>query len=609
MEDNQEKNTGYTGEYGNPVEPVEEQQAEKPEDTTYRHSYQNGEGEVAHTGDYYQAQNQTDSEKQVDSQSETGSQSETQNTWQSAQNQQSAQSQQGAFYQNQNYSQRGPAPMPSQKPQKKQSQASGSPLWKKFLVSAACAVIFGVTAGVCFQGIRYVSDQFLPSHSSSQTKLKSTTEGSSADNGNAKGTQNITDTNKAAVTDVGALDVSGIAEQTMPAIVAITSTTQGANYYDLFGREYAGKETTGAGSGFIVAQNDSELLIATNNHVIKDAKTISVQFIDGEIYEANVKGTDSANDLAVIAVAVKNIKKDTMNKIAIADLGSSDDLKVGEMVIAIGNALGYGQSVTVGYVSAKDREITASDQDQYSSSGEDAATIKAIQTDAAINPGNSGGALINMRGEVVGINSAKIASSTVEGIGYAIPITVANPIIEDLMNKEVLKDSDKGYLGISCQTVTEAATAFNIPNGVQVVEVAEGGAADKAGIKVGDIITSINNMEVRSKESLSEKANSYKKGTEVEIKLQRSDNGSYKEQTLKVALQGKDSLDKLQDSSKDNSQGSDGNASGGNNAPDNGSNGSGNGDTGNGGSGNDGSGEDNYGYGDGYGNFFDYFFR
>lgn len=611
MEDNQEKNTGYTGEYGNPVEP-----AEKSEDTTYRHSYQNGEGESTHSGDYYEAQNQTDREKQIDSQSETGNQSETQNAWQSAQNKQSAQSQQGAFYQNQNYSQQGPASMPSQKPQKKKGQTSGSPLWKKFLVSAACAVIFGVTAGICFQGVRYVSDQFLPSRSSSQTKLKTTTEGSGTDSGNTKDTQNSKDTNKAAVTEVGALDVSGIAEQTMPAIVAITSTTQGANYYDLFGREYAGKETTGAGSGFIVAQNDNELLIATNNHVIKDAKTISVQFIDGEIYEAAVKGTDSANDLAVIAVAVKNIKKDTMNKIAIADLGSSDDLKVGEMVIAIGNALGYGQSVTVGYVSAKDREITASDEEQYSGNGENASTIKAIQTDAAINPGNSGGALINMRGEVVGINSAKIASSTVEGIGYAIPITVANPIIEDLMNKEVLKDSDKGYLGISCQTVTEAATAFDIPNGVQVKEVAEGGAADKAGIKVGDIITSINNMEVRSKESLSEKANSYKKGTEVEIKVQRSNNGSYKEQSFKVTLQGKDSLDKLQGSSQDNSQDSNGNASGGNNGSGDGNNGSGNGDSGNNGSGNNGSGDgssedDGYGYGDGdgYGSFFDYFFR
>lgn len=594
MEDNQEKNTGYTGEYGNPVEP-----AEKSEDTTYRHSYQNGEGEVAHSGDYYASQNQADREKQTDSQAETESRSGTQSAgWQRTQNEQSAQSQPGAFYQNpQNYNSQqgqGPASMPSQKPQKKKNQTSGTPLWKKFLISAACAVIFGVTAGVCFQGVRYVSDQFLPSRSSSQTKLKTTTEGSGTNGENNEDTGNSTgtDKNKAAVTEVAALDVSGIAEQTMPAIVAITSTTQGANYYDLFGREYEGKESTGAGSGFIVAQNDNELLIATNNHVIDGAKTISVQFIDGEIYEANVKGTDSANDLAVIAVAVKDIKEDTMNKIAIADLGSSDDLKVGEMVIAIGNALGYGQSVTVGYVSAKDREITTSDENQYNGSG--ATTIKAIQTDAAINPGNSGGALINMRGEVVGINSAKIASSTVEGIGYAIPITVANPIIEDLMNKEILKDSEKGYLGVSCQTVTEAATAFNIPNGVQVVEVAEGGAADKAGIKVGDIITSINNMEVRSKESLSEKVNSYKKGTEVEVKIQRSDNGSYKEQSLKVTLQGEESTKGLGKSSNNNS----GNASGGNNGP------------GNGGSGDEYSDDDyGYGFGDGYGNFFDYFFR
>lgn len=597
MEENQEKNTGYTGEYGNPVEP-----AEKSEDTTYRHSYQNGEGETTHSGDYYESQNQADSEKQADPQAETDYQSGTQTGWQGAQNQQSAQNRQGAYYQNQNYYQQGSASM---QPQNKKKQDSGSPLWKKFLISAACAVIFGLIAGICFQGVRYVSDQFLPTRSSrSQTKLKTTTEGSDTKNDNNENTQDSTDKNTAKVTDVGALDVSGIAEQTMPAIVAITSTTQGANYYDLFGREYVGKETTSAGSGFIVAQNDNELLIVTNNHVIKGAKTISVQFIDEEIYEATVKGTDSANDLAVIAVAAKNIKKDTMDKIAIADLGSSDELKVGEMVIAIGNALGYGQSVTVGYVSAKDREISASDEDQYGSSNGNASTIKAIQTDAAINPGNSGGALINMRGEVIGINSAKIASSTVEGIGYAIPITVANPIIEDLMNKEVLKDSDKGYLGISCKTVTEAATAFNIPNGVQVMEVAEGGAADKAGIKVGDIITSINNMEVRSSASLSEKANSYKKGTEVEVKFQRSDNGTYKEQTVKVTLQGKESMSNLQNSSKNNSGNSDGNSD-----SNNGNNDFGNGDSGNDGSGDGYSEDDNYGYGDGYGSFFDYFFR
>lgn len=625
MEDNQEKNTGYTGEYGNSVEPAEASEdiantadTENTADTTYRHSYRNG-GEVTHSGDYYESSEKSNQAETVNHQQENSQAGVQMNQqgWQDGR-----QGQANPFYQNQGYGQRGPAPMQPPKTPKNKKNTSGSPFWKKVLISAACAAVFGIVAGTCFQGVRYVSDRFLPSQSSSRTKLKTTTEGSDTTDKQDKNTQD-TDENKSSqvpVTEVGALDVSGIAEQTMPAIVAITSTTQGANYYDLFGREYVGKETTSAGSGFIVAQNENELLITTNNHVIKGAKTISVQFIDGEIYEAAVKGTDSANDLAVIAVAVKNIKEETMKKIAIADLGSSEDLKVGEMVIAIGNALGYGQSVTVGYVSAKDREISASDEDQYSGSGNNnSAMIKAIQTDAAINPGNSGGALINMRGEVIGINSAKIADSTVEGIGYAIPITVANPIIEDLMNKEVLKDSDKGYLGISCKTVTEAATAFNIPNGVQVMEVAKGGAADKAGILVGDIVTSINNMEVRSSESLSEKANSYKKGTEVELKVQRSDNGSYKEKTFKVTLQGKDSLDSLEDSTNNNNGNSDGNNNSGNGNSGNGD--SGNGDSGNNGSGGDNSGnngsgdgysqDDGYGddYEDGFGDFFDQFFN
>lgn len=589
MEDNKEKNTGYTGEYGNPVEPAgapENEAANEPKDTTYSYSYQKGTAETTHSGDYYASGQQFQSAGQSDS------------------TDQGAAPKQGqAFHSgpaNQGPVNQGPVPMGQpQKPKKDKKKDSGNGLVKKLLICAACAAVFGVVAGVCFQGVRYVSDQFMPTQSS-QTKLKTTTQGTAETD--QKTTTDGTN-NTASTTEVATTDVSGITEQTMPAIVAITSTTQGANYYDLFGQEYQGQESTSAGSGFIVAQNDKELLIATNNHVIEGAKTISVQFIDDEIYEATVKGTDSANDLAVIAVAVKDIKEDTMNKIAIADLGSSDDLKVGEMVIAIGNALGYGQSVTVGYVSAKDREISAS-EDSYSAQSSN-NTIKAIQTDAAINPGNSGGALINMRGEVIGINSAKIASSTVEGIGYAIPISVANPIIEDLMNKENLSDDEKGYLGISGQTVTDAATAFNIPNGVQVMEIAKGGAAEEAGIQVGDIITSINNMEVRSIESLQEKANSYKKGTEVEIKVQRSDNGSYKEKTFKVKLQGSSSLDSLSDSSTDSSKNDSGNSGNGNSGNGNSGNGNyGNGNSGKGGS--DDSGNDSE-YDEGFGNFFDFF--
>lgn len=572
MEDNQKKNTEYTGEYGNPVETAKEtQETKETKDSTYSYSYQNGNGETTHSGDYYAGNHQAEYQQVTDHDPANH------NYFNNAQG-----------YQTQNSN--GPVPTGQpQKTKKAKKPDNGNGLMKKLLICAACAVVFGVVAGVCFQGVRYVSDQFMPSRSS-QVQLKTTTQ-----QGSTTADSSTASEDEVKTTEVSTTDVSGVVEQTMPAIVAITSTTQGANYYDLFGQEYAGQESTSAGSGFIIAQNDNELLIATNNHVIEDAKTISVQFIDDEIYEATVKGTDSANDLAVIAVATKDIKEDTMNQIAIADIGSSDDLKVGEMVIAIGNALGYGQSVTVGYVSAKDREITTSEENSYNANSS-ANTIKAIQTDAAINPGNSGGALINMRGEVIGINSAKIADSTVEGIGYAIPISVANPIIEDLMNKETLSDEEKGYLGISGQTVTDAATAFNIPNGVQVVELAEGGAAEEAGIQVGDIITSINNMEVRSIESLQEKANSYKKGTEVEITVQRSDNGTYKEQKFTVKLQGSSSLDSLNSDTKSSSNDSDSKNSEDNpNGGDNGNSGKGNG---------------NYGdsdEGDGFGNLFDFF--
>lgn len=607
MAEEQGKNTGYTGEYGNPVEPGDVQE-NQTEDTTYSYSYQKGSDHPTHAGDYYAGSGADEAGGAQDGNGQTTSDqmSQTQDSSrqtndqlpnQGGQNTNTSWSSSPGGYSSNHGSYSGSGPVPMGQPQKNPKKNSANWL-QKLLFCAACAAVFGLVAGVCFQGVRYVSDQFLPSQSS-QTKLKTTTEGSGKEDSADQGTQEGTDENKAVATQVGVTDVSGITEQTMPAIVAITSTTKGANYYDLFGREYEGQESTGAGSGFIIAQNDNELLIATNNHVIEGAKTISVQFIDGEIYEATVKGTDSGNDLAVIAVAVKDIKEDTMNKIAIADMGNSDDLKVGEMVVAIGNALGYGQSVTVGYVSAKDREISATEGNGYGSGT--ANTIKAIQTDAAINPGNSGGALINMRGEVIGINSAKIASSTVEGIGYAIPISVANPIIEELMNKEKLSDEEKGYLGISGQTVTDAATAFNIPNGVQVKEVSKDGAADKAGIQVGDIITSINNMEVRSIESLQEKANSYKKGTEVEIKVQRSNNGTYEEKTFKVKLQGSSSLDGLSGDTQKSTDPSDSDQG------DSGSGGSGNRDDGNGDGGNSNPGNDGYGSDDGFGGFFDFF--
>ena len=600
MEENKRTDSGYTGEYGNPVEHNDAPQvetenaaaysetaqsaseqgasAQAEQSSTYSYSYKNGEGTSTHSGDYYgggAAQPNNESAQQ------SGAGPQQMNGYGSQMNggpQQMNGGPQMSFRQ------------PNQKPPKakKPKQPGSVSTGKKIAFCIACAVIFGVVSGICFQGVRYVTNRFLPTTTSSTTKLQSTTDGSAS---------TAQSTSSPSTTQTGTTDVSGIAEQTMPAIVAITSTSQGANYYDLFGQQYQGQDTTSAGSGFIVGQNDKELLIATNNHVIDGAKTISVQFIDEQIYEATVKGTDSSNDLAVIAVQTSKIKESTMNKIRVADLGDSSKIKVGEMAVAIGNALGYGQSVTVGYISAKDREISESESGSSSSSSSN--TIKAIQTDAAINPGNSGGALINMQGQVIGINSAKIAASEVEGVGYAIPISVAKPIIEDLMNKENLKDSEKGYLGISGRTVSDEMAAYNMPNGVYVAEVSKNGAADKAGIQKGDIITSINNMEVRSIESLQEKANSYKKGTQVEIILQRSDSGTYNDSQSGNSGNNSQNGNNGQNGSNGNSgqNGSNGNIGNNGNNSQNGNNGN------NGNSGSDsGSGNDWFGFGDLFGN-------
>lgn len=533
-EKNNESGNSYTGEYGNSVEG-----STPSNSSTYSYSYKEGDNSVTHSGDYYAERDNAKS-------STTGAENESsQNINMQNFNSQNMGTQNTGFQSdgnniNFNSYANGYGSSYGDNRQKK-NMGTG----KKFLITAACAVAFGVIAGLCFETVCYVSDTVLGITSQNTKKIGTTTESDRTTTSKGESTT----VNRGAVTDV-----SAIVEQTMPAIVAITSTSEGANYYDLFGQYYQGQDETSCGSGFIVGQSDSELLIATNNHVIDGAKTISVQFIDDEVYEAAVKGTASSNDLAVIAVKLKSIKSSTMDEIKIADLGDSDALKVGEMAIAIGNSLGYGQSVTVGYISAKDREITES------SDGNGVTNkIKAIQTDAAINPGNSGGALLNLQGQVIGINSAKIASSSVEGVGYAIPISEATPIIDELMNKEDLSEDEKGYLGISGRTVTDEASYYNIPNGVYVAEVAEGGAADKAGIKVGDIITEINNMEVTTIESLQEKVNSYRKGTEIEVVLQRSNNGTYEEKKLKASLQGNSSLDGL--SSDSNS----GNGSSGNN--------------------------------------------
>ncbi len=347
-------------------------------------------------------------------------------------------------------------------------------------------------------------------------------------------------------------DVSGIVDRVMPSIVAITEKSTKTSY---FGQSYPSE---GAGSGFIVKQDDKELLIVTNNHVVADADEITVQFNDGESAEAEVKGTSKSNDLAVITVPLEDLQDSTKKSIRVATLGSSDDAKVGQMVIAIGNALGYGQSVTVGYLSAKNREVSSSD----SSTGQSSTQI-LIQTDAAINPGNSGGALIDVNGNVIGINSSKYFSygnTNVEGMGYAIPMSDAVSVINDLMDREVLKDEEKGYLGITGRPIgSEVNEAYGIPEGVYVVAVSDTGAAYKAGIKEGDVITKINNTTVKTIEEVQEIVNNTKVGTKIQVVLQRSDDGEYKEQKVEVTLKSKDTLDGLEGSSdsseqQDNSQ-------------------------------------------------------
>ena len=307
----------------------------------------------------------------------------------------------------------------------------------------------------------------------------------------------------------------------MPSIVAITNMTE-VQYRDFFGRvqNYEGES---AGSGIIISQDDQYLYIVTNNHVVSDATTLTVCFYDDQTVSAEVKGTDSSSDLAVVAVKLSDISSDTMKAIKVATVGDSDSIKVGDTAIAIGNALGYGQSVTTGVISALNRGVTLEDE----TSGE-TVTNGLIQTDAAINPGNSGGALLNVEGQVIGINSAKYSDTAVEGMGYAIPMSKAEPIINDLINREAVDESESAYLGISGADITEdVANTYNMPNGIYVT---------KAGIQKGDILTEFDGKEVTSMENMQEILKYYKAGKKVKVKVQVADNGTYKEKELTVKL-------------------------------------------------------------------------
>lgn len=434
-----------------------------------------------------------------------------------------------------NWNQQGNEPQnntpmePKKQPGKR--NGNGARWAKKIGAVALSAVLFGGVAGGVFTGVTYATGatakaQSTQTDSSKQETTKTTlqTTTSSGSTGSSASAQS--------------LDVSSIAKNAMPSIVAITnkSVQEVQDYFSMFSRGSGTQEqeVESQGSGIIIGQNDSELLIATNNHVVEDADTLSVCFVDDQAYEATVKGTDADNDLAVIAVKLSDISDDTMSQIKIAEIGDSDQLQVGEQVVAIGNALGYGQSVTTGIVSAVNRQLEDSDSENG-----------FIQTDAAINPGNSGGALLNANGEVIGINSAKINSSAVEGMGFAIPISDASDVIQNLMNKETrskVSDEERGYLGIKGYDVSEeGAQMYNMPTGVYVKEVMSGGGAEKAGLTKGSIITGFEGSSISGMSSLQEQLQYYKAGEEVTLTVQIPDkNGEYTEKDIKVTL-GKNS--------------------------------------------------------------------
>ena len=349
--------------------------------------------------------------------------------------------------------------------------------------------------------------------------------------------------NKATLTKTSSVvtsDVSSVVESVMPSIVSITNMSV-QQVQSFFGGT-SQQEVTSAGTGIIIEKTDSELLIVTNNHVVADSNQLTVTFDDQSSVEADIKGTDSAHDLAVIAVQLDKISDDTLDKISVATLGDSTKLKVGEPAIAIGNALGYGQSVTTGVISATDRESQTTDSATGETTG--SSDVKLIQTDAAINPGNSGGALVNANGEVIGINSAKLIGENVEGIGYAIPISDVTDIITNLMNQETktkVSEAERGYLGITGLDVEDSdSQRYGMPTGVYISEVSRGGGAADAGITKGSIIVGFNGITIDSMESLQEQLQYYKKGEKVTLTLQvPGDGGEYQEQTVDVTLGSK----------------------------------------------------------------------
>ena len=435
---------------------------------------------------------------------------------------------------------------------------------KKGLTLSLCAVLAGGLAAGSFEGVNKLAGwSGATTVEAASNKDETTLTYAKSEKKDADASDSKSDTGKdTGSTAKGNLDVSEIASEALPSIVSITtkSVQEVQNYFGMYGMygyapQQQEQEVEGSGSGIIVGKNDDELLIATNYHVVEGADTLSVAFTDGNAVEASVKGFDEERDLAVVSVSLDDVEDDTMDAISIAKIGSSDDLKVGEQVIAIGNALGYGQSVTTGIVSAKNRRMDSDNNTVTDGSDDSSDGVNLIQTDAAINPGNSGGALLNMEGEVVGINSAKLASTEVEGMGYAIAISDVTDILQNLMNetsRDKLDDSEHGVLGIKGSSVSsEAVQMYGIPAGVFVKEVTEGGAADKAGLKANSVITEFNGKTVSSNNQLIEYLSYYEPDEEVELTVQVPHGTSYKEETVKVTLDENTDADDSDDNDKD----------------------------------------------------------
>ena len=435
---------------------------------------------------------------------------------------------------------------------------------KKGLTFSLCAVLAGGLAAGSFEGVNKLAGwSGATTVEAASNKDETTLTYAKSEKKDSDASDSKSDTGKdTGSTAKGSLDVSEIVSEALPSIVSITtkSVQEVQNYFGMYGMygyapQQQEQEVEGSGSGIIVGKNDDELLIATNYHVVEGADTLSVAFTDGNAVEASVKGFDEERDLAVVSVSLDDVEDDTMDAISIANIGSSDDLKVGEQVVAIGNALGYGQSVTTGIVSAKNRRMDSDNNTVTDGSDDSSDGVNLIQTDAAINPGNSGGALLNMEGEVVGINSAKLASTEVEGMGYAIAISDVTDILQNLMNetsRDKLDDSEHGVLGIKGSSVSsEAVQMYGIPAGVFVKGVTEGGAADKAGLKANSVITEFNGKTVSSINQLIEYLSYYEPDEEVELTVQVPHGTSYKEETVKVTLDENTDADDSDDNDKD----------------------------------------------------------